>query len=114
MLFIETLVFTEQIKALLPDETYRLLQIAIALRPEAAPVIRGSGRLRKLRWSAPGRGKRGGIRVIYYWAAEWEQIRLLLAYSKNTKDDLSAGELRTLRIMIQEWDMPTRVRDIRH
>jgi len=64
VLFIETPVFTREITALLPDENYRELQIALLLRPEAGDLITGSGGLRKVRWPAPGKGKRGGLRVI--------------------------------------------------
>ncbi|HJT78752.1 MAG TPA: hypothetical protein VJ739_16225 [Gemmataceae bacterium] len=67
MHFLETPVFTRAVAELLDDEQYRSLQVALLLRPEAGPVIRGSGGLRKLRWVLPGRGKRGGVRLIYFW-----------------------------------------------
>ena len=54
----------------LDDEQYRALQTALYLRPEQGALIPGGGGLRKLRWGAEGRGKRGGVRTIYYWAAE--------------------------------------------
>jgi hypothetical protein len=66
MRFVETPVFTRVIKGLLDDESYRALQIALMLRPEQDPVIKGSGGLRKVRWARAGGGKSGGIRVIYY------------------------------------------------
>jgi mRNA-degrading endonuclease RelE of RelBE toxin-antitoxin system len=114
MLFIETPIFTQQIKTLLPDDEYRLLQLAIAMRPEAAPVIRDSGGLRKLRWAAPGRGKRGGIRIIYQWVAQQRHARMLLAYPKSRKDDLCARELRILRALIQNWDPLPQASTVRH
>jgi hypothetical protein len=59
MIFIETSLFTKEIQRLLPDESYRMLQSVLMLRPDAGSVIRGSGGLRKIRWSVPGSGKRG-------------------------------------------------------
>jgi mRNA-degrading endonuclease RelE of RelBE toxin-antitoxin system len=67
VIFIETSVFTREIKNLLPDEEYRMLQTALMFRPDAGDMIRGGGGLRKIRWNLPGRGKRGALRVIYYW-----------------------------------------------
>ena len=69
MVIIETSIFTHQVQALLSDEEYRQLQMALVLHPEIGAVIPGSGGLRKVRWSIGGRGKRGGVRVIYYFAA---------------------------------------------
>lgn len=66
MVIIETSIFTRQVPTLLADEEYRELQTALVNRPHLGAVIPGSGGLRKMRWSRPGRGKRGGIRVIYY------------------------------------------------
>ena len=66
MLFIETSIFTREIKRLLPDESYRMLQTALMFRPDAGDLIPGSGGLRKIRWNLPRQGKRGALRVIYY------------------------------------------------
>ena len=68
MEIIETSFFTRQVQAILSEEEYRQLQMALVLQPGMGAVIPGSGGLRKVRWSIGGRGKRGGIRVIYYWA----------------------------------------------
>jgi mRNA-degrading endonuclease RelE of RelBE toxin-antitoxin system len=67
----------------------------------AGAVIPGSGGLRKVRWSPAGRGKRGGVRVIYYWAVAQERILMLLVYSKNERDDLSADQMRILRRVVE-------------
>jgi mRNA-degrading endonuclease RelE of RelBE toxin-antitoxin system len=64
---IETSIFTRQVQELLNDEEYRLLQSALLSRPDLGAIIPGSGGLRKARWSTRRRGKRGGLRVIYYW-----------------------------------------------
>jgi hypothetical protein len=67
----------------------------------AGAVIPGSGGLRKVRWSLAGTGKRGGLRVIYYWAVAQDRILMLLIYSKNERDDLSAEQVRTLRRVVE-------------
>ena len=64
--FIETRLFTRLVLEYLSDEQYADLQMALVANPELGPVIAGTGGVRKLRWAAPGRGKRGGYRVIYY------------------------------------------------
>ena len=89
MLIIETPIFTRRIQAILSDEEYRLLQIHLVNKPDVGKVISGSGGLRKLRWSAGGHGKRGGIRVVYYWLMSKDTILLLFAYSKSEQDDLT-------------------------
>ena len=58
--------FTKQVKELLPDEEYRKLQEALLMRPEAGNLIPGGGGLRKIRWRIRSKGKRGGLRIIYY------------------------------------------------
>ena len=69
MRFVETPVFTAALRRHLDDETYRVLQLALLLRPTEGPIIQDGAGLRKLRWAATGRGKRGGVRLIYYWEA---------------------------------------------
>jgi mRNA-degrading endonuclease RelE of RelBE toxin-antitoxin system len=102
MVIVETSIFTRQVQQLLTDEEYRKLQTALVNRPDTASIIRGSGGLRKVRWALPGRGKRGGVRVIYYWAVHQEQILMLFMYGKNERDDLSSAQLKTLRRTVEE------------
>ncbi len=102
MIFIETPLFTKLIKDLLPDENYRLLQQTILIRPEVGNLIRGSGGLRKIRWNIPGSGKRGGLRVIYYWDVPEETIYMLLPYRKSKQKDLTTAQLKALRGLIKE------------
>lgn len=101
MVIIETSVFTRRVTALLSDDEYRELQATLVERPKAGPVIPGSGGIRKLRWSASGRGKRGGARVIYYWATEQEHLLMLFIYAKNESDDLTQDQIKTLRNIVE-------------
>jgi hypothetical protein len=103
MVFIETPVFTKQVKALLSDEGYTAFQWYLALNPKAGDVVKDTGGLRKVRWSMQGTGKSGGVRVIYFHVAAQSQIRMLAIYSKGEKDDLSAEERKILRKMVENW-----------
>jgi hypothetical protein len=100
--FVETPVFTAVVRRHLDDERYRHLQIALMLRPEQGPVIKGSGGLRKVRWAAPGLGKRGGLRVIYYWAPADQVFYVLFVYSKSDQGDLTAEQTRQLGRLVRE------------
>ena len=101
MVIIETSVFTRRVTVLLSDDEYRELQATLVERPKAGPVIPGSGGIRKLRWSASGRGKRGGARVIYYWATEQDHLLMLLIYAKNESEDLTQDQIKTLRQIVE-------------
>ncbi len=70
--------------------------------PEQGPVIPGSGGLRKLRWAGRGRGKRGGLRVIYYWTAREQAFYMLYVYAKNEQGDLTPAQVKALRRAVQE------------
>ena len=102
MIFIETPTFTRMVTALLSDEEYRDLQVELADDPERGAVIKGGGGIRKMRYAARGRGKSGGVRVIYYWLREDRQIYMLVVYPKSKKDDLTAGEIAILRELVKE------------
>ena len=101
MTIIETPIFTRRIQVMLSDEEYRLLQAHLVNKPDVGKIIPGSGGMRKLRWSAKGHGRRGGIRVIYYWFISKDIILLLFAYSKNEQDDLTKEQLRQLKKIIE-------------
>ena len=100
--FVETPIFTEGLLETLTDDEYHSMQMALMLRPTMGAVIRGGGGLRKLRWRTGGRGKRGGVRVIYYWAAADSTIYLLLIYRKVDQDDLTPRQLKMLRRLVRE------------
>lgn len=102
MVIVETHILTRQVLLLLKDDEYRLLQSVLANRPDAGVVIPSSGGLRKMRWGMAERGKRGGVRVIYYWAVKQERILMLLIYPKNVKDDLTQEQLKILRKIVKE------------
>ena len=102
MIFIETSIFTRQVQELLTDDEYRELQKALVIRPGAGSLIVGSGGLRKIRWAKQGRGKRGGVRVIYYWAVSQEQILMLFMYPKGERDDLTPAQVKLLRQIAHE------------
>ena len=99
--FKETSFFTRQTADLLSDEELTALQWALMANAESGDLIRGSGGLRKLRWAGSGRGKRGGLRVIYYWHVSGSVILLLLAYPKNEQENLSPDQLKILKSIIK-------------
>lgn len=101
--FVETSEFTKKILVLLTDEQFGKLQIFLCDNPEFGKLIKGSGGIRKIRWAAKGKGKSGGVRVLYYWAASRERILFLDVYPKNEKEDLSDRELRLLRNIVGEF-----------
>lgn len=103
MLFIETNIFTEDVKDLLTDDEYREFQAFLAENPDWGDVIQNTGGLRKIRWAAKGKGKRSGVRVIYFHKVSDSHIRLLLIYKKGIQDDLSEDEKRTLRALNEGW-----------
>jgi hypothetical protein len=100
--FIESPVYSGQIDDLLSAEDHRQLQLHLLERPERGDLIKGSGGLRKLRWAGSGRGKRGGIRVVYYLWHE-DTAFMLFAYPKNKQEDLSPAQAKLLKELIQGY-----------
>lgn len=103
MIFIETPIFTHDVIELLSDDEYAEFQQYLAIHPLAGDVIQQTGGLRKVRWSARGKGKRGGVRIIYYHVTADSQIRLLLIYKKGVADDLTAEQKKILRQLNERW-----------
>jgi len=101
MVFYETAIFTAQIVSLLSDESYRELQNQIVANPEAGDLIPGSQGLRKIRWKVEGRGKRGGMRAIYYLVTRSE-VFMIFAYQKNEQENLTPEQTRRLRQLVDD------------
>ncbi len=100
--FIESSVYSDQIDDLLSPEEHRQLQLHLLEQPERGDIIKGAGGLRKLRWAGSGRGKSGGIRVIYYlWRGD--TAFLLFAYPKNQQEDLTPAQAKLLRSLIESY-----------
>jgi mRNA-degrading endonuclease RelE of RelBE toxin-antitoxin system len=102
MLFIETSIFTKQIKDLVSDEEYRQLQQDLLVQPDRGDLIKNGGGIRKVRCAQGNKGKSGGIRVIYYWVTEDDQIFFLVAYPKSVKDILTDKETAILHQLVKE------------
>jgi mRNA-degrading endonuclease RelE of RelBE toxin-antitoxin system len=102
MVFVETSLFSKLLGDYLRDDEYRLLQNHLIEFPDAGDVIRGSGGVRKVRWASGGKGKSGGVRVIYYWAKADEQTFFLTLYGKGEKENLSAADLKRVVKLLEE------------
>lgn len=96
MEFIETSIFTKLIYAYLSEDEYVALQMYLLEHPEAGNIIPGSGGVRKLRWSISGKGKRGGVRVIYYFKQRGSEIWLLTIYSKSETENIPSHLLKKI------------------
>lgn len=94
--------FTRRLTDALSDDDYRLLQEALLRRPAQGDLIEGTGGIRKLRWRDAGSGKRGGLRVIYYWHPQREIVLLLFLYRKSEQKDLTADQKRILANVVQQ------------
>jgi hypothetical protein len=95
--FVETKLFTRLVQEYLSDDEYSELQQALIANPEAGAIIPGSGGVRKLRWGLAGRGKRGGIRVIYFLRTRQGQIWMLTLYPKNVAENIPAHVLKQIK-----------------
>jgi mRNA-degrading endonuclease RelE of RelBE toxin-antitoxin system len=96
MIFIETTVFTKLLPKYLTDDEYRALQWYLLVDPDTGDLVRGSGGIRKVRWAPEGKGKRGGIRVMYYWKKSDKEIWLLTLYSKSEKATIPGHILKKI------------------
>ncbi|MDD3927888.1 MAG: hypothetical protein PHT33_14655 [bacterium] len=102
MEFVETAIFTKKSAVLLPDDSYKELQETLILQPRAGDLIPAGGGLRKVRWRGSDTGKRGGLRIIYYWDMPYQVIFMLYAYKKGEQEDLTPVQLKMLRNAVKE------------
>lgn len=102
-LFIELPAFERYRQDYLDDQAFLDLQNLLLSHPEAGDMIEGTGGLRKLRFADTkrGKGKRGGLRVIYYWWLAGAQFWLFTLYSKDEKDDLTPAQKKVLKDLIK-------------
>lgn len=103
LVFLETPVFTRLLPGYLADESYRELQHALMENPELGDVMPGTGGFRKVRWedARRGKGKRGGLRVIYYYLTADRQILFFTVYDKDEAEDLTTDERKVLQNAIR-------------
>jgi len=95
-----TRAYERAIRKLLEENARREMEQSIVAAPDAAPVIRGTGGIRKLRWAGSGRGKRGGIRTVYFYHAAPGAIYLLTAYAKADREDLTPADVKVLSQLV--------------
>ena len=96
MIFIEARVFTKLLPRYLSDDDYHGLQSYLINKPDGGVLVRGAGGVRKVRWSAEGRGKSGGIHILYYWHKSDSEIWMLTSYSKSEKASISSEDLKLM------------------
>ena len=95
--FVETKLFTRLVQEYLSDDEYSRLQQVLVADPEIGSVIPRSGGVRRMRWSVAGRGKRGGLRIIYFLRTRHGQIWMLTLYAKNVAENIPAQVLKQIK-----------------
>jgi hypothetical protein len=103
MEFIEAPAFTRHVARYLSDDEYRALQSEMAGGPDSGDLMPGTGGFRKLRWTDArrGKGRRGGLRIIYYYFPGDQQLWLMTLYGKNEAADLTSKEKKALKTAIE-------------
>ena len=96
MVFIETTVFTKLLPKYMTDDEYRTFQWYLLLNPEAGDLVCGSGGVRKVRWASKGKGKRGGVKIMYFWKKSDNEIWLLTLYFKSEKATIPGHILKKI------------------
>jgi len=99
----ETPVFSREANRILGEQSHHQLIEFLGLNPESGAIVQGTGGVRKLRWAIPGKGKRGGARVIYYFHSETLPVLALDIYAKNEKMDISPAEKKRLKSEVEEF-----------
>jgi hypothetical protein len=100
--FVEAPAFSRHVADYLEDDAYRAFQVSLAENPLVGDVMPGTGGFRKVRWADPrrGKGRRGGLRIIYFYFETERQIWLMTLYDKSEASDLSAREKKILKTAI--------------
>jgi len=101
VIFIEQPIFTKLLTQLVDDDSYRSFQRQLAANPEAGPIVKGSGGLRKARMALPGRGKRGGARVLYLWFPRQQTIIFYLVYTKGEMENVPRAQMNAIKHEVQ-------------
>lgn len=104
MVFVETPTFTKVITELFTDDEYRLLQCELTINPEIGDIIQGGGGIRKVRFAAQGKGKRGGARLIYYWRKSKDHVFMLTAYTKAKQTNLTPEQSAFFKTLVKELE----------
>jgi mRNA-degrading endonuclease RelE of RelBE toxin-antitoxin system len=99
---VETSIFIQQIQRLLNDKEYAALRKHLKENPDIAPIISGTGGARKIRWAKKGKGKSGGIRVLYLYRSRQGDIFLLLAFAKSDQDNLNNNQKKIIKTLIEQ------------
>jgi hypothetical protein len=102
--FVESPLFSKQVYQYLDDEEYAAFQVYLASMPDAGDVVKDSGGIRKVRWRRKGRGKSGGVRVMYFARLHSGEIWLLLIYAKSAVDSIPGHVLKALREEMENVD----------
>ena len=102
MEFIETSLFTRLVYNYLNEDEYLGLQVYLLRHPDSGKIVPGSGGVRKIRWAMKGKGKSGGIRVIYYWKVSDDEIWLLTVYGKSERESIPTHILKQIAEEIKD------------
>lgn len=103
MIFVESKPFTRRRPDYLTEEELREFQNYLLETPDAGDVVKNTGGIRKVRWKIKGGGKRGGLRILYYWHVPDSHIYLLFLYLKNECEDLTKDEYTLLKKVVERW-----------
>lgn len=103
MIFVEAKPFSRRLSGYLTDDEYREFQNYLIETPDTGDLIQNAGGIRKVRWKVKGTGKRGGLRIIYYWHISDSHIYLLFIYRKNEFEDLDKDEYAALKSIVERW-----------
>lgn len=100
MRIVATKAYERAIRKIISIGARQEMEAAIAANPSGSPVIPGTGGIRKSRWAGSGRGKRGGIRAIYFFHAPLDDIYMLTAYAKADRQDLTPADKKALSRLV--------------